>query len=213
MAKPTEVFDWATDTNQNTGPDQGTPTKLEPPSGFQAQGWISEAPLFAQYLNWLLYAIGQWLGWLSKPDAGGLKATGTVAYSGTISSTPTKLLIFGDTMPTTIEPENVVQPDEADDDILFLDAGVYEVHCNLITSAASASEAFTFELYLDGVATGLRTICSTGAGDTDLKADPHISGLLSVTASQVLDVRATSVGASKSLTFSLGSNLWARRVS
>jgi hypothetical protein len=60
MAKPTQNYDWATNTNYAGGPDTGTATKIEPPSGNRADGWRREDHPPAQMQNWWQNAIQKW---------------------------------------------------------------------------------------------------------------------------------------------------------
>jgi hypothetical protein len=48
---------WATDTNYATGPDVGTPTKVDPGSGIRATGVIPASGVAAQHFNFNLHAI------------------------------------------------------------------------------------------------------------------------------------------------------------
>lgn len=45
---------WASDTNYSSGPDNGTPTKVDPGSARAAQGWLPGDPVAAQHLNDLM---------------------------------------------------------------------------------------------------------------------------------------------------------------
>lgn len=66
MAKPTEDYTWATDTNfADPGQDwDAQPTKVEPgPTGYRQQGFLPARLLPADFLNWLFNAIGKWLTW------------------------------------------------------------------------------------------------------------------------------------------------------
>lgn len=45
---------WASDTNYSSGPDNGTPTKVDPGSARAAQGWVPGDPVAAQHLNDML---------------------------------------------------------------------------------------------------------------------------------------------------------------
>lgn len=66
MAKPTVVPTWSTNANYaaSTQPWASTPTKVQPPSGVQAEGLNPEDPTVAQYENWLRNAVGQWCSFL-----------------------------------------------------------------------------------------------------------------------------------------------------
>lgn len=48
---------WASDTNFSSGPDNGTPTKVDPGVGRFAQGWVPGITMPAQHINFELHAI------------------------------------------------------------------------------------------------------------------------------------------------------------
>jgi hypothetical protein len=48
---------WASDTNYSSGPNSGTPTKVDPGSGRFAAGWVPGDTLPAQHLNFHLAAV------------------------------------------------------------------------------------------------------------------------------------------------------------
>lgn len=67
MPKPSDLPVWSTDTNYVGGPENGTPTKLEPSGGKQAVGHLpSEFPR-PQYMNWWQNLVYLWLAYF---DAG-----------------------------------------------------------------------------------------------------------------------------------------------
>ena len=67
MAKPGTLFTWATDANYAAGTDPwaATATKVQPTSGKQAGGWLPEEPPPAQYFNWALNLLGQWVSFVN----------------------------------------------------------------------------------------------------------------------------------------------------
>ena len=67
MTKPAVTPTWATDTNFASGPYNGSPTKVAPSVGQAAQGHIPGSKFRSGFVNYTLYHICQWLGWL---DAG-----------------------------------------------------------------------------------------------------------------------------------------------
>jgi len=66
MAKPSSVPSWATNTNfaASNQPWASTPTKVQPPSGVQAEGYNPEDPLVAQHENWWKNLAGAWVSFL-----------------------------------------------------------------------------------------------------------------------------------------------------
>jgi hypothetical protein len=66
MTKPTESYEWATDAAYaEPGEAWDTqPTKVNPSAGRRAEGFVPRAKVAADYLNYLLNAIGAWLGWI-----------------------------------------------------------------------------------------------------------------------------------------------------
>lgn len=66
MAKPSRLPIHASDTNFATGPDTGTPTKVEPSAGIKAQGFVPGTGFLAQHVNDLLWVIVQWILWVDS---------------------------------------------------------------------------------------------------------------------------------------------------
>lgn len=58
--KPTQAATWATDTNYTGGAEAGTPTKVAPSAGRQAEGVEPGAKYPAQEFNWEQNLVGQW---------------------------------------------------------------------------------------------------------------------------------------------------------
>ncbi|MEY4507973.1 MAG: hypothetical protein RLZZ450_95 [Pseudomonadota bacterium] len=66
MAKPVSNFNWASNANYATGPDNGTATKVAPSSGDIQNGFIRNTAAIAQTMNWVLgTAIKEWLTYLA----------------------------------------------------------------------------------------------------------------------------------------------------
>jgi hypothetical protein len=66
MSKPTEVPEWATETNYDA-PGQtwdGTATKVDPGGTLKAEGWQPTFQPPAQYHNWWMGKVGEWLAWV-----------------------------------------------------------------------------------------------------------------------------------------------------
>lgn len=83
MAAPTDFPDWATDTNYNGGPDDGTPTKEEPTSGEIANGNVRGIPPSPQKFNWWQGLVGLWVRHLDESRVTALSAHFTVETSAT----------------------------------------------------------------------------------------------------------------------------------
>jgi hypothetical protein len=66
MPKPVTDATWATDANFPAGgnPWNGTPTKVAPTAGKQAEGWEPKEKPPAQIENWWKNLVGLWLAWL-----------------------------------------------------------------------------------------------------------------------------------------------------
>jgi hypothetical protein len=79
MSRPTDLPDWATDTNYTTGDDTGTATKITPLSGFKHQGWIKNFPVLAQYFNYWMNLVYQWVVWLDSGSVADLTALAALA--------------------------------------------------------------------------------------------------------------------------------------
>ena len=72
MARPTTpVLDWATDTNYAAGasPWSGNPTKIAPPSGLTATGFVPSDPVAAQHMNSVIAQMRDWLAYLEEQTA------------------------------------------------------------------------------------------------------------------------------------------------
>lgn len=68
--KPNTTFIHATDEKIASGPAEGLPTKVIPPT--MEQGFVPGQGISARMVNWLFNVVGQWIGWLnsgtSKPE-------------------------------------------------------------------------------------------------------------------------------------------------
>lgn len=65
MSKPTQSYDWATNTNYAGGPDVGTVTKVEPPAATEQDGWRGNQAPPPQYQNYWQNAVQLHLDYLS----------------------------------------------------------------------------------------------------------------------------------------------------
>lgn len=61
MPYPESDPDWATDTNIATGTESGTPTKVDPGSGYRHQGFVPGATFVGPYVNFQLHRLGRWV--------------------------------------------------------------------------------------------------------------------------------------------------------
>lgn len=63
MSRPADIPTWSTDENiDDPGSTwDGTPTKVAPGSGMQADGFVPDKDVGAQHLNWLLNLVGGWI--------------------------------------------------------------------------------------------------------------------------------------------------------
>lgn len=52
---------WASDTNFSSGPDTGSPTRVDPGSGYFAQGWVPGQTIPGQYSNYLFGELTDYL--------------------------------------------------------------------------------------------------------------------------------------------------------
>lgn len=64
MAQPVVDPNWASDTNFASGPEIGTPTKIDPGAGVLAQGYVPDERFKAQRTNYVLYWLCQWAAYL-----------------------------------------------------------------------------------------------------------------------------------------------------
>lgn len=69
--KPTDLPEWAT--TEEVDPVSGQSNRVEPPTDKKDTGWDRREIPPRQWLNWLLWVISKWVGWL---DAGTSSATG-----------------------------------------------------------------------------------------------------------------------------------------
>lgn len=65
MPAPSTVPTWATDATFTSGPKSGSPTKITPSSGAQAQGEVPGDSYRAERHNWLFNLVCGWLAWLA----------------------------------------------------------------------------------------------------------------------------------------------------
>ena len=79
MPKPTEVYDWATNTNYAAGPDTGTPTKVQAPTATEEDGWIGNQKPPPQYQNYWQNAVSQWIDWVAQVND--FDSEGNILYS------------------------------------------------------------------------------------------------------------------------------------
>lgn len=83
MAKPSRLPVWSTDTNLSSGPASGSPTKVEPSSGYKTQGFVPGNKFLSQYVNDVLNVNYQWAAYL---DSGvwedDIFLTGNMAITG-----------------------------------------------------------------------------------------------------------------------------------
>lgn len=139
---------------------------------------------------------------------GGLKITSAQAMSGTIGTGYIVANIWNDTLP--VDANSTVVPDAANDDIDVAVAADYEVHVCIRCSSGSASEAFTFAVFVNGVETDVKGVWVTDSGGNGPMLS--FSGIISVSAADAVDVRVKATGASKSITANNGT-FWLKRVS
>ena len=76
--KPTSVPTWATDTNYTGGVEAGTPTKVAPTAGRQAEGWEPAAKPPAQEFKWRKKLVYLWTLFLNQLFTDGGGATGNL---------------------------------------------------------------------------------------------------------------------------------------
>lgn len=68
MTKPTQVPNWATDTNYpaDAAPEESSPTKVAPTLGQATIGWRPKARPPAREMNWWKNLVGRWTAWLDS---------------------------------------------------------------------------------------------------------------------------------------------------
>lgn len=75
--KPSALPLWASDTNFSTGPESGTPVKVEPSTGAKQQGWVPGQPWRGPRMNWWQNLVYQWTQYLDDLAAQNFAWTGT----------------------------------------------------------------------------------------------------------------------------------------
>lgn len=60
MTTRPDELEWASDENYDSGPAEGTPTKLEPSNSAKEQGFEPDEAAEAQAVNWALNLLAQW---------------------------------------------------------------------------------------------------------------------------------------------------------
>src|SRR5688572_8182256 len=92
---------WASDTNYSSGPDTGTPTRVDPGSGYFAQGWIPGQTVPGQYANYLFGELTDYLadirtavnGKAMSVDGGTHTLTAKFTFAGEDVQVNTNLII------------------------------------------------------------------------------------------------------------------------
>jgi hypothetical protein len=79
--KPTDLPNWATDTNFSSGSAVGKPTKDEPSSGFQAQGWVPGNNFIGKIANWWFNLVYQWCAYVDDLEAQDFAWTGAHTFT------------------------------------------------------------------------------------------------------------------------------------
>ena len=95
-AKPSAPYDstpaWATNANYAAGEEAGNPTKIEPPSAQEQDGWRPGERPPAQYQNFWQHSSGLWLAWAEgaidnlADRLGGADGTGEWTYEDGLRS-------------------------------------------------------------------------------------------------------------------------------
>lgn len=83
MSKPASLPTWATDTNIASGSETGTPTKVEPSSGYKTQGLVPGLNFIGPYFNWLLNLVYQWCAYLDALPSETAFVGANFAWTGT----------------------------------------------------------------------------------------------------------------------------------
>lgn len=68
MSQPSELVVWASDTNFSSGPESGSPTKVDPGAAYEAQGGVPGNAFVAPYWNWVLNNHSLWMQYLQNLD-------------------------------------------------------------------------------------------------------------------------------------------------
>lgn len=96
MTRPTNLPDWATNTNYSVGPYPGQPNKVQPPAGVVSEGFNPQSPLPAEWVNGNFNNHGSWIR--ANNPAFGDGSDGTVSVSTTVTLTRA---MFYDTLTVT----------------------------------------------------------------------------------------------------------------
>lgn len=140
---------------------------------------------------------------------GGLKTTSTPASQGSVGTSPTKLLGWDATLP---DDGTVVQGNTTDDDIDVSVAADYLVTGHLNFSASTtASLGWAFTVYVNSIATDVKVaVTSPASGAMDSVA---FSGIITVGATQVVELRVNASGAGNTIALDAGCCLSLKRLS
>lgn len=136
---------------------------------------------------------------------GGLRCDGTSSVMTGIGPTPTKVTHWTHALKSD---GSVVSANTAADTVTPSVAADYEAHFSL-SVGGTASQNYVFEVYVNGVATGVRAkvqMPSTG-GTVNVAA----SGTITVSASQAVELRVSASAAGSTLSADSG-QLWIKRV-
>jgi hypothetical protein len=136
---------------------------------------------------------------------GGLRADGSAAQMTGLNATPTKLTVF--THNLVADGANVV-PSTANDNVTVNITGNYEVHASVSFDGSGGAVQYVFEVYVGGVATGVRGMVASISGTAHASA----SGTVAITAGQTVEVRVSTNTGSSVLT-ARAAQLWLKRAS
>lgn len=124
-ARPTQLPEWAT----------GAEATVVPPSaGKKALGWITDERPLAQYVNWILFTIYSWLGYLDNGERRVRVGAASGHSIGGLWNTPTGYSALY-TGATTTQDWWIALPLKAGDTLTSLDFNVrprgatYEITC------------------------------------------------------------------------------------
>ncbi len=92
MTRPIQFPEWATNDDYATGVDTGTPTKVEPPSGYKDDGYRGEDAFWGQYVNWLEGLQNDWVKWLDSGSYVEVDLSSLTAADGIVDGTTVRTL-------------------------------------------------------------------------------------------------------------------------
>lgn len=173
-------FSWATNTNYSTGPDNGTPTKIDPSS--TANGFVNGTIAAAQHINFLFDAVGDQIVQAVDGIGGGtynlganltFQSTGEVRFANVARITSGGSFIADGSCTfnqTCSFNANVLVATIADSDVLLIDDDANSFRLTMTPQSIQPDTGGTDPSWLPGLSGTAFAGTTTGWYQTDVNA-------------------------------------------